>query len=87
MEGRKGEKSRALKVYDLEQRRLIDAEITKRSVGFMERSVQAKKPFFVFVSLTAAFPYATKPRFRGEDWQRGLGRHACRDGSQCWPNA
>jgi hypothetical protein len=28
MEGRKGEKSRALGVYDVAQRRLIDAEIT-----------------------------------------------------------
>ena len=28
MEGQKGEKSRALAVYDLDQRRLIDAEIT-----------------------------------------------------------
>jgi len=35
MEGRKGEKSRALKVYDLEQRRLIDAEITRRSIALM----------------------------------------------------
>jgi arylsulfatase len=32
MEGRKGEKSRELAVYDLEQRRLIDAEITRRSL-------------------------------------------------------
>jgi arylsulfatase A-like enzyme len=73
MEGRKGEKSRALKVYDLEQRRLIDAEITKRSVGFMERSVQAKKPFFVFVSLTQPhFPALPNPAFAGKtgngDW-------------------
>ena len=33
MEGRKGEKSRDVKVYDLEQRRLIDAEITRRSIS------------------------------------------------------
>src|SRR6185369_7527649 len=52
MEGRKGQKSRALKVYDLEQRRLIDAEITKRSIGFMERQTKAKKPFFAFATLT-----------------------------------
>src|SRR5678815_14063 len=32
MEGRKGEKSRELAVYDLDQRRLIDAEITKRTI-------------------------------------------------------
>ncbi|HET9688436.1 MAG TPA: hypothetical protein VFP79_14800, partial [Pseudolabrys sp.] len=52
MEGRKGEKSRALKVYDLEQRRLIDAEITRRSIAFIERQTQAAKPFFAYVTLT-----------------------------------
>src|SRR3972149_3567891 len=46
MEGRKGEKSRALKDYHVEQRRLIDAEITKRSVAFMERQAQAGPPCF-----------------------------------------
>ena len=39
MEGRKGEPSRDIKIYDLEQRRLIDAEITRRSIAFMERQV------------------------------------------------
>ena len=67
MEGRKGEKSRALKVYDLEQRRLIDAEITRRSVGFIERSVQARKPFFVFVALTQPhLPSLPNPAFAGK---------------------
>src|SRR5262249_35357938 len=35
MEGRKGEKSRDLAVYDLEQRRLIDTKITSRTIDFM----------------------------------------------------
>jgi arylsulfatase len=39
MEGGKGEKSRELAVYDLDQRRLIDAEITRRTIDFMKRSV------------------------------------------------
>ena len=38
MEGRKGEKSREIVVYDLEQRRLIDVEITRRTIDFMKRS-------------------------------------------------
>src|SRR5260370_14842189 len=41
MEGRKGEKSRDVKEYDLEQRRLIDAEITRPSIAFMQRQSQA----------------------------------------------
>src|SRR5262245_30484272 len=36
MEGRKGEKSREVVVYDLEQRRLIDAELTRRTIDFMQ---------------------------------------------------
>ena len=73
MEGRKGQKSRALKVYDLEQRRLIDAEITKRSIGFMERQTKAKKPFFAFATLTQPhLPTLPNPAFAGKtgngDW-------------------
>jgi Sulfatase len=52
MEGRKGEKSRELVVYDLEQRRLIDAEIIRRTTDFMKRSVQSGKPFYVYVPFT-----------------------------------
>ena len=36
MEGRKGEKSREMAIYDLEQRRLIDTEITRRAIDFQE---------------------------------------------------
>jgi arylsulfatase A-like enzyme len=73
MEGRKGEKSREVKVYDLEQRRLIDAEITRRSIAFMERQVQAKKPFFAYATLTQPhLPTLPNPAFAGTtgngDW-------------------
>jgi arylsulfatase len=73
MEGRKGEKSRALADYDVLQRRLIDAEITKRSVAFMERQARAGKPFFMYVSLTQPhLPTEPNPAFKGRtgngDW-------------------
>lgn len=73
MEGRKGEVSRSLQDYDVEQRRLIDAEITRRSVDFMERQVKAGKPFFAYVSLTQPhLPTEPNPAFRGKtgngDW-------------------
>lgn len=38
LEGRKGERSREVQVYDLEQRRLLDAEISRRTIAFMERN-------------------------------------------------
>jgi arylsulfatase A-like enzyme len=73
MEGRKGETSRDVKVYDLEQRRLIDAEITRRSIAFMERQAQAKKPFFAYATLTQPhLPTLPNPAFAGKtgngDW-------------------
>ncbi|HKQ24906.1 MAG TPA: arylsulfatase [Burkholderiales bacterium] len=73
MEGRKGQKSRELRVYDLEQRRLIDAEITERSIAFMERHVRTKKPFFMLAMLTQPhLPTLPNPAFAGKtgngDW-------------------
>jgi arylsulfatase len=73
MEGRKGEKSRALRDYDVVQRRLIDAEITRRSVDFMERQVKAGKPFFMYAALTQPhLPTEPNPAFKGRtghgDW-------------------
>jgi arylsulfatase len=66
MEGRKGERSRAVRVYDIEQRRLIDAEITRRTVAFMERQTQARRPFFAYATLTQPhLPTLPNPAFAG----------------------
>jgi len=66
MEGRKGEKSRELEVYDLDQRRLIDAEITRRTIDFMERNVRAGKPFYAYVPFTLVhLPTLPNPKFVG----------------------
>jgi arylsulfatase len=67
------EKSVVLKDYDAVQRRLIDAEITKRSVAFMERQAKADKPFFMYVCLTQPhLPTEPNPAFKGKtgngDW-------------------
>src|SRR6516164_9279318 len=67
MEGRKGGKSRELAVYDLEQRRRIDAEITRRTIDFMKRNVQSGKPFYAYVPFTLVhFPTLPNPRFAGK---------------------
>ncbi len=73
MEGRKGEKSRGLRVYDIEQRRLIDAEITRRTIDFMERQKQANRPFFAYATITQPhLPTLPNPAFAGKtgngDW-------------------
>jgi arylsulfatase len=73
MEGRKGEPSRPVRVYDIEQRRLMDAEITRRTIAFMERNAQARRPFFAYATLTQPhLPTLPNPAFAGKtgngDW-------------------
>ncbi|HEY2358372.1 MAG TPA: arylsulfatase [Phenylobacterium sp.] len=66
MEGRKGQKSREVGAYDLDQRRLIDQECTRRSIDFMKRSVTAGKPFYAYVPYTQVhFPTLPNPKFAG----------------------
>lgn len=48
MEGKKGEPSNEVKVYDLESRRTIDAELVEKSIDFMKRQVTAGTPFFLY---------------------------------------
>lgn len=67
MEGRKGEAGRELEIYDLNQRRLIDAEITRRTIDFMRRSTQAGKPFYAYVPFTLVHvPALPNPQFAGK---------------------
>lgn len=66
MEGVKGETSRKLKVYDLEERPLLDAEITRRTIDFIERSVADQKPFYAYVPLTQVhLPTLPHPDYAG----------------------
>jgi arylsulfatase len=67
MEGRRGETSRELAVYDLEQRRLIDTEITRRTIEFMRRSVSERRPFYAYVPFTLMhFPTLPNAAFAGK---------------------
>jgi arylsulfatase len=67
MEGRKGQASRKLEVYDLKQRRLIETEITRRSIDFMKRSVSSGKPFYAYVPFTQVhYPTLPHPDFAGK---------------------
>ncbi len=51
MEGRVGQPSRQVRVYDLESRRTIDEQLVERSVDFMQRNVAAQRPFFLYLPL------------------------------------
>lgn len=66
LEGRKGEKTRSLEVYDLKTRRLIDTEITRRTIDFIRRNAQAGRPFYAYVPLTQVhYPVLPHPDFAG----------------------
>src|SRR5262249_40797028 len=65
--GRKGEKTKQVEVYDLKARRRIDAEVTRRTIDFMQRSVRAGKPFYAYVPFTQVhYPSLPHPDFAGK---------------------
>jgi arylsulfatase len=67
MEGHAGNGVQELEVYDLDMRRKIDAELTRRTNDFMRRQAAAKKPFFAYVPLTQLhFPTLPHPDFTGK---------------------
>jgi arylsulfatase A-like enzyme len=66
-EGRAGEPSRKVKVFDLDTRRTLDREAIAKGVAFMERQVKGRKPFFLFLPLTQVhFPTLPHPDFAGK---------------------
>lgn len=71
LEGRRGEKTHNVEVFDLNSRARLDTEITKRSLAFIEKNARAHKPFFAYVPLTQVhFPSLPHPDFKG---RTGLG--------------
>ena len=67
MAGERGSQPKRHKLYDLNERRLIDAELTRRTIAFMTRSKSAGKPFFAYVPLTAThYPTLPHPDFVGK---------------------
>ena len=66
MQGFAGTPAEILVVYDLPKRRLIDSELTEKTIDFMTRQSAAKQPFFAYVPLTHLhFPTLPHPDFAG----------------------
>jgi arylsulfatase A-like enzyme len=66
MEGFAGHPARDVAVYDLPQRRLIDSDLTDKTIDFMRRQAAANQPFFAYVPLTHLhFPTLPHPDFVG----------------------
>jgi arylsulfatase len=73
-EGKAGERSRKVKVFDLDTRRTIDREAAERGVAFMERNVRARTPFFLFYPITQLhFPTLAHPDFAGKTGAGDMG--------------
>ena len=71
LEGRKGEKTRDVEVFDINSRARLDSEITKRTLAFIEKNAREHKPFFAYVPLTQVhYPTLPHPDFKG---RTGLG--------------
>ncbi len=74
MEGFGGHPAKNVAEYDLAKRRLIDSELTEKSIDFMRRQANGDKPFFLYVPLTHLhFPTLAHPDFAGKS---GVGEFA-----------
>ena len=72
-EARKGEKPRQVAALDVDQRRTMEAEITRRTVEFIKRQARADKPFYAYIPFSLVhMPTLPNPEFAGRtgngDW-------------------
>ncbi len=73
-EGKAGEPSTKVKVFDLDTRRTVDREAAQKGVAFMERNVKAKTPFFLYYPITQIhFPTLAHPDFDGKTGAGDIG--------------
>ena len=67
VEANKNQIPKNIKPYNVNTRRTIDREITEKTVNFIKRNADSKKPFFAFVPFTLAhLPTIPHPDFEGK---------------------
>lgn len=65
-EARRGEPARKVADLNLQTRRTLDAEITRRAVDFIQRNAKAGKPFFAYIPYSLVhMPVLPNPTFEG----------------------
>jgi arylsulfatase A-like enzyme len=70
MESRKGETPRPIKQLNLDVRRDVDMEFINRAKNFMRRSVEARKPFFLYFNHSLMhMPTIPRAEFKGKSGQ------------------
>jgi len=73
-EGKTGEPSKKVKVFDLDSRRTLDRESAERSIAFMERNASTNTPFFLYYPITQIhFPSLAHPDFAGKTGAGDIG--------------
>jgi arylsulfatase A-like enzyme len=73
-EGKAGRAAQQVKVFDLESRRTLDRESATKGIDFMERSVRAGKPFFLYYPITQIhFPTLAHHDFAGSTGAGDIG--------------
>jgi arylsulfatase len=66
-EGKKGTPTQKVTEWNIEQRPLIDKDVTDKAIDFMIRQVKADKTFFLFVPYTQThYPAIPHPDFKGK---------------------
>lgn len=66
-DARKGQKAKVVGYLDVDKRRLMEGEITRRAIDFMQRQAKAGKPFFAYISFSLMhFPVLPGPDFAGK---------------------
>ena len=66
-EGKKGTPTKKVTEWNIEQRPLIDKDVTDKAIDYMTRQVKADKPFFLFVPYTQThYPAIPHPDFKGK---------------------
>jgi len=60
LEGHKGERTRQVREYTLEERRRIDSDLIARAREFIQSPARGKRPFFLYLALTQIH-YPTLP--------------------------
>ena len=67
LEARKGEKPQNVRPWNLEYRPLIDGDLTKKAIDFMQRQSKTGEPFFLYLPYTAThYPTRPHPEFVGK---------------------
>ncbi len=66
-QGKKGEKSTKVRIYDVEAKSSLDREITERTIAFVKKNAKQGKPFFAYVGFTHFHPpWGVHPDFENK---------------------